>query len=79
MNPEQIIEFIGSNFDKMKNADNIEDTQYTLTVHDLLSAFSDFDPCSSCKHFDASNLINKYAIDCVECSHYYASKWEAKP
>ena len=57
MNPDQIIEFIGSNFDKKKDADNIEDTQYTLTVHDLLSAFSDFDPCSSCKNFDASKVL----------------------
>ena len=78
MNPDQIIEFIGSNFDKMKNADNIEDTQYTLTVHDLLSAFSDFDPCASCKNFDASKVLNVHAIDCLECSYYYGSKWEAK-
>ncbi len=30
MNPKQIIEFIGSNFDKKKDADNIEDVKYTL-------------------------------------------------
>ena len=75
MNPAQIIEFIGSNFDKKKDADNIEDVQYTLTVHDLLSAFSDFDPCSSCKNFDASKVLNVHAIDCLECSYYYGSKW----
>ena len=75
MNPDQIIEFIGYNFDKMEKADDIEDTQYTLTVHDLLSAFRDYDPCASCKHNIASiQSVNK----CLHCSNHYMSEWEAK-
>jgi hypothetical protein len=37
----EVIEFIGSNFDSLKNAVAAEDTRYSLTVHDLLSAFRD--------------------------------------
>lgn len=78
MKPEQIIEFIGSNFDKMKNADNIEDTQYTLTVHDLLSAFRDFDPCASCKNYKTVGQAKVFDVECEGCSNFYASKWSEK-
>jgi hypothetical protein len=46
--PEEVIGFIGSNFNLMREfgkegvpGRNKEETEYTLTIHDLLSAFDD--------------------------------------
>lgn len=37
--------------------------------------------CSTCAHFKQGNnpLVGVYDVDCFECKHYYASKWEKKP
>jgi hypothetical protein len=37
--PEEVIAFIGANFEVMEEAPEPENVRYQLTVHDLLSAF----------------------------------------
>ena len=36
--------------------------------------------CNTCKHFTQGKnpLVGVYDMECFECTHYYASKWEAK-
>lgn len=72
--PEQMIEFIGSNFGAMQFADEDgkewpkADVTYTLTVHDLLSAFNwagwHDDACSLC---DGAGTLDGTAATCPNC------------
>jgi hypothetical protein len=37
--PQDVIDFIGNNFNSMATSDNLENVKFSLSVHDLLSCF----------------------------------------
>lgn len=64
--PEEVIAFIGSNFNSMETEigdtgvkRELEDVTYSLTVHDILNAF--YDQCNSDAQIYLAELITDHA------------------